>query len=152
MAISRREIVSFTLCFSATRTQDGYDFFSIFLYATERLCLCMRACATFGCGEANEGYSSNPRVFLRTEFFFVLLWPVSLCADFKSYPKTIPTEIIYCRLSLTTQRKRWYATALHNSLYTFLRVKQAIYMWPLLCFRFSVLCRHLFWRTKKKYK
>lgn len=149
MAISRREIVSFTLCFSgyAARTQDGYDFFSIFLVCHRALlfvCVCVCMC------DVRLRWSERRIFFQSSRLRFLLLWPDSLCADFKSYPKTIPTEIIYCRLSLTTQQKRWYATTLHNSLYTFLRVEQAV--WPLLSFRFSVFWCHLFGRTKKKYK
>lgn len=131
MAISRREIVSFTLCACAARTQDGYDFFSIFLYCRGALLfVCM-------CGDVRLRWSEKKDLLPIAASSFVR-WPVLLCADFKSYPKTIPTEIIYCRLSLTTQQKpRWYATALHNSLYTFLRFKQAIC--PSVCFRFSRL-------------
>lgn len=78
--------------------------------------------------------SSEPKiffVFILLVFFVVVVcfcyccccFERAVCADFKSYPKTIPTEIIYYRLGLTTQLKQWYVAALHNFLYTFLRVK-----------------------------
>lgn len=165
MAISRREIVSFTLCvcvWAPPRTQDGYDFFLCFALLCFAFLLCVPQTAIvvlFGwsveCVFGLRLEWSKRRILFESSasisfpsslpfcWFLFLLLVVYGRADFKSYPKTIPTEIIYYRLSRATQLKQWHAAALHNFLYTFLaRVASN----DLCAFCFRAWCRVRFLR------
>lgn len=149
MAISRREIVSFTLCAAlcvgsnaalvavATGAHPRWLWFLYLFSAFRGPPLCARrSAAVKRTKDLPRLYSPRRRCF--AVFCCCCCFERAVCADFKSYPKTIPTEIIYYRLGLTTQLKQWYAAPLHNFLYTFLRVKQKSMPFALLS-----LSRHL---------
>lgn len=85
--------------------------------------------------------------FYFSHFLSLVIFFFSLCADFKSYPKTIPTEIIYYRLGLTTQWNESIVCCRGTVQFTLhIFTRQTIYSMPF-AFPSSFVCRHVFLST-----